>query len=118
MPIFICAFQEYSVHAPVLASRRSRTESVNHIDMKDTRRFPFRLPLRAQVEYSAANSATKAEVSAVVVGPFVDESGKQETRPMAVVPASSRVATGHASDFHSQRNHYDGHRRHHQQPDA
>ena len=68
------------------------TESVNQIDNENYATLPFPPPaLRAQVEYSAANSATKAEVSAVVAGPFVDESGKQKTRPLAVVPAFSVV---------------------------
>jgi LmbE family N-acetylglucosaminyl deacetylase len=68
------------------------TESINQIDNESYATLPFPPPaLRTQVEYSAANSATKAEVSAVVVGPFVDESGKQKTRPLAVVPAFSVV---------------------------
>jgi LmbE family N-acetylglucosaminyl deacetylase len=66
------------------------TESINHIDNESYATLPFPPPaLRAQVEYSAANSATKGEVSAVVVAPFVDESGKPKTRPLAVVPAFS-----------------------------
>jgi LmbE family N-acetylglucosaminyl deacetylase len=68
------------------------TESVNHIDNESYATLPFPPPaLRAQVKYSAANSATKAEVSAVVVASFVDESGKRKTRPLAVVPAFSVV---------------------------
>jgi hypothetical protein len=68
------------------------TESVNHIDNESYATLPFPPPaLRAQVKYSSANSATKAEVSAVVVASFVDESGKRKTRPLAVVPAFSVV---------------------------
>jgi LmbE family N-acetylglucosaminyl deacetylase len=68
------------------------TESVNHIDNESYATLPFPPPaLRTQVKYSAANSATEAEVSAVVVASFVDESGKRKTRPLAVVPAFSVV---------------------------
>ena len=68
------------------------TESVNHIDIDKYATLPFPLPpLRARVEYSVAGGATpaKSEIGATVVTPFVDDSGKELARPLAVVPAFS-----------------------------
>jgi LmbE family N-acetylglucosaminyl deacetylase len=68
------------------------TESINHIDNEKYATLPFPPPaLQARVEYSTESSANRAksEISAAVVAPFVDENGKQSTRPLAIVPAFS-----------------------------
>ncbi len=70
------------------------TESVNHIDNAKYATLPFPPPaLQARVSYTApsANGGTKVEnrIAAVVVTPFVDEAGKERSRPLAVVPAFS-----------------------------
>jgi LmbE family N-acetylglucosaminyl deacetylase len=69
------------------------TESVNHIDDAKYVTLPFPPPvLRARVEYSLAVSGEKSEkngIGATVVTKFVDESGKERARPLAVVPAFS-----------------------------
>jgi LmbE family N-acetylglucosaminyl deacetylase len=70
------------------------TESVNHIDNEKYATLPFPPPaLQARVSYTApsANGGTKVEnrIAAVVVTPFVDEAGKERSRPLAVVPAFS-----------------------------
>jgi LmbE family N-acetylglucosaminyl deacetylase len=69
------------------------TESVNHIDNEKYATLPFPPPaLRARVSYTApSTSGAKVEnqISAVVVTPFVDEAGKERSRPLAVVPAFS-----------------------------
>jgi LmbE family N-acetylglucosaminyl deacetylase len=68
-------------------------ESVNHIDNEKYATLPFPPPaLRARVTYAApSTSGAKVEnrISAVVVTPFVDEAGKERSRPLAVVPAFS-----------------------------
>ncbi len=66
------------------------TESLNHIDNEKYATLPFPPPaMRARVEYSAGGSGMRNGVTAVVVTPFVDEAGKERTRPVAVVPAFS-----------------------------
>jgi LmbE family N-acetylglucosaminyl deacetylase len=67
-------------------------ESVNHIDNEKYATLPFPPPaLRARVEYSVSTTAarTKHSITSVVVTPFVDETGKQRARPLAIVPAFS-----------------------------
>ncbi len=69
------------------------TEAVNHIDNEKYATLPFPPPaLRARVEYSVSGAgATKIAngINAVVVTPFLDDAGKQRTRPLAIVPAFS-----------------------------
>jgi LmbE family N-acetylglucosaminyl deacetylase len=67
-------------------------ESVTHVDNEKYATLPFPPPpLRAQVEYSVTDGGAKTSngIAAVVVTPFLDESGKQRQRPLAVVPAFS-----------------------------
>jgi hypothetical protein len=69
------------------------TEAVNHIDNEKYATLPFPPPaLRARVEYSTTGTGaakTTNGINAVVVTPFLDEAGKQRTRPLAIVPAFS-----------------------------
>jgi LmbE family N-acetylglucosaminyl deacetylase len=74
------------------------TEAVNHIDDEKYVTLPFPPPaLRARVEYSvgaagvkvSAGEGTRNGINAVVVTPFLDDAGKQRTRPLAIVPAFS-----------------------------
>jgi LmbE family N-acetylglucosaminyl deacetylase len=68
------------------------TESINHIDDEKYATLPFPPPpLRAEVNFTVGNApfVTPTSISTVVVTPFVDESGKPRTRPLAVVPAFS-----------------------------
>ena len=71
------------------------TEAVNHIDDERYATLPFPPPaLRARVEYATRGAGaleTRNGISAVVVMPFLDEAGKQRTRPLAIVPALSVV---------------------------
>ena len=66
------------------------TESINHIDDEKYATLPFPPPaLRARVEYApsaAGTRATRNGITTAVVTPFVDEAGKQRTRPLAIVP--------------------------------
>ena len=67
-------------------------EAVNHIDNEKYATLPFPPPaLRARVEYAAgaATAQTRNGINAVVVTPFVDDSGKERTRPLAIVPSFS-----------------------------
>ncbi len=68
-------------------------EAVNHIDNEKYATLPFPPPaLRARVEYSVGGTgAEKARngITSVVVAPFLDDTGKPATRPLAVVPAFS-----------------------------
>ena len=68
-------------------------EAVNHIDNEKYATLPFPPPaLRARVEYSLNTSGdgkTRNGITAAVVTPFVDDAGKTESRPLAVVPAFS-----------------------------
>jgi len=69
------------------------TESLNHIDDDKYATLPFPPPLlRARVEYSVAAAGgvtAKNRIGATVVTPFLDDSGKERARPLAVVPAYS-----------------------------
>jgi LmbE family N-acetylglucosaminyl deacetylase len=69
------------------------TEAVNHIDDEKYVTLPFPPPaLRARVEYSAGATGAAAArngITAVVVTPFLDDAGKNQTRPLAIVPAFS-----------------------------
>jgi LmbE family N-acetylglucosaminyl deacetylase len=66
------------------------TEAVNHIDDPKYATLPFPPPeMRARVEYSAGAEKTRNGITAVVVTPFIDDSGKQRSRPLAIVPAFS-----------------------------
>jgi LmbE family N-acetylglucosaminyl deacetylase len=69
------------------------TDSINHIDNEKYATLPFPPPaLRAHVEYSvsgAGGTKTQNGITAVAVTPFTDESGKQRSRPLAIVPAFS-----------------------------
>src|ERR1700722_20219873 len=68
-------------------------EAVNHIDNEKYVTLPFPPPaLRARIEYAVdagAGEKTRNGIISVVVTPFLDEEGKPETRPLAVVPAFS-----------------------------
>jgi len=69
------------------------TESVNHIDNEKYATLPFPPPaLRARVTYavpSTSGANVENRIAALVVTPFVDEAGKERSRPLAVVPAFS-----------------------------
>jgi LmbE family N-acetylglucosaminyl deacetylase len=66
------------------------TDSLNHVDNEKYATLPFPPPaLRTRVEYSAGAAKTRNGINAVVVTPFVDDSGRQRTRPLAIVPAFS-----------------------------
>ena len=69
------------------------TEAVNHIDDEKYATLPFPPPaLRARVEYATGGTgaaATRNGITAVVVTPFLDDAGKQRSRPLAIVPAFS-----------------------------
>jgi LmbE family N-acetylglucosaminyl deacetylase len=69
------------------------TESINHIDNERYATLPFPPPpLRAQVKYTVANGGSvraTCEVAAVVATPFIDDSGKPRSQPLAIVPAFS-----------------------------
>jgi LmbE family N-acetylglucosaminyl deacetylase len=70
------------------------TEAVNHIDDEKYATLPFPPPaLRARVEYSVSRAAggasTRNGITTVVVTPFLDDAGKQRSRPLAIVPAFS-----------------------------
>ena len=68
-------------------------EAINHIDDEKYATLPFPPPaLRARVEYSVSTGGaakTRSGITAAVVTPFVDDAGKAESRPLAVVPAFS-----------------------------
>jgi LmbE family N-acetylglucosaminyl deacetylase len=68
-------------------------ESVNHIDNEKYATLPFPPPaLRARVMYSAVGlDSLRAQnsISTVVVARFTDDAGKEQTPPLAVVPALS-----------------------------
>ncbi len=68
------------------------TESINHIDDPEYLTLPFPPPpLRARVTYSLADdrSTTQISIEQPVVAEFLDESGKETARPLAIVPAFS-----------------------------
>ncbi|MGO9083908.1 MAG: NEW3 domain-containing protein [Candidatus Sulfotelmatobacter sp.] len=67
------------------------TDSLNHVDEEKYATLPFPPPaLRARVEYAMGGAGgVRNGIDAVVVTPFVDDAGKQRTRPLAIVPAFS-----------------------------
>jgi len=69
------------------------TESINHIDNENHATLPFPPPaLRARVEYSVGGRGEGRAhngITTPVVTPFLDETGKQRSRPLAIVPAFS-----------------------------
>ena len=66
------------------------TEAVNQIDDPKYATLPFPPPeMRARVEYAAGAEKTRNGINAVVVTPFIDDEGKQRSRPLAIVPAFS-----------------------------
>ena len=69
------------------------TEAVNHIDDEKYATLPFPPPaLRARIEYApsgAGDAGTRNGITTAVVTPFLDDAGKQRTRPLAIVPAFS-----------------------------
>jgi LmbE family N-acetylglucosaminyl deacetylase len=69
------------------------TESVTHIDNEKYATLPFPPPpMRAHVDYSVesgSKSGTSNGITTVVVTPFLDETGKPRSRPLAIVPAFS-----------------------------
>ncbi len=70
------------------------TESVNHIDDEKYVTLPFPPPmLQARVGYSLSaptgQSQGKTSIRAVVTTRFVDDTGTERARPLAVVPAFS-----------------------------
>ena len=68
-------------------------ESVNHIDDEKYATLPFPPPaLRARVQYSVSEGAaakTRTGITSVVATPFMNEAGKTEKRPLAIVPVFS-----------------------------
>lgn len=68
-------------------------DSLNHIDNEKYATLPFPPPaLQARVEYSLAGGSeakTHNGIDAVVATPFIDEAGKELSRPLAVAPAFS-----------------------------
>jgi len=68
-------------------------ESLNQIDDEEYATLPFPPPvLRARAEYSMtrpAGAAVKNSIGAIVVAPYVDETGAERARTLAVVPAFS-----------------------------
>ena len=69
------------------------TESINHVDNETYATLPFPPPaLQARVEYSTGGPNephSRNGVSGVVVTPFLDDTGKEQARPLAIVPAFS-----------------------------
>jgi LmbE family N-acetylglucosaminyl deacetylase len=67
-------------------------DSLNHIDNEKYATLPFPPPaLRARVVYVASGEGMKTGngIDAVVETPFLDNAGKQYSRPLAIVPAFS-----------------------------
>ena len=67
------------------------TDSINHIDNEKYATLPFPPPvLRARVEYAIAGGERgESAIGATVVATFLDGNGKEQARPVAVVPAFS-----------------------------
>jgi len=69
------------------------TESVTHIDNEKYATLPFPPPaIRARVEYAtkeANATATRNGIAVPVVTPYRDDSGKERSRTLAIVPAFS-----------------------------
>lgn len=67
------------------------TDSIHHVDIEKYATLPFPPPaLQARVEYSVgAENRVRNGISGPVVTPFLDTTGKQRSRTLAVVPAFS-----------------------------
>ena len=68
------------------------TESVNHVDDEKYATLPFPPPvLRARARYAVSDGGktVENEITTTVVTLFVDDAGKEQARPLAVVPAFS-----------------------------
>jgi LmbE family N-acetylglucosaminyl deacetylase len=69
------------------------TDGIHHVDNEEYAALPFPPPaLQARVEYKVAGAGeTRAHngITVPVVTPFLDDAGKQRSRPLAVVPAFS-----------------------------
>jgi LmbE family N-acetylglucosaminyl deacetylase len=69
------------------------TDSIHHIDNEKYATLPFPPPaLKARMEYSigaAGGNHTRNGIAEPVVTPFLESSGKQYSRPLAIVPAFS-----------------------------
>ena len=69
------------------------TESIHHVDNEKYATLPFPPPaLQARVEYfvgGAGRGGTRNGSTVPVITPFLDSSGKQRSRPLAIVPAFS-----------------------------
>ncbi len=69
------------------------TDSINHIDNEKYATLPFPPPaLKAEVEYSVGSvkeGRARNGIAVPVVTPFTDDSGKQRSRTLAVVPSFS-----------------------------
>jgi LmbE family N-acetylglucosaminyl deacetylase len=69
------------------------TDSLHHVDREEYATLPFPPPaLQARIEYSvgdAKEGRTRNGIAVPVVTPFIDDSGKQRSRPLAIVPAVS-----------------------------
>ncbi len=88
--------QDATYTRPYWHRENPETDALNHIDNEKYATLPFPPPaLRARLEYSVAESASNGEhkvknsIQATVVTPFISESGKEDARPLAVVPAFS-----------------------------
>ncbi len=66
------------------------TESITHVDNEKYATLPFSPPaLRARVEYAAKEAngtATRNGITVPVVTPYLDASGKERSRTLAIVP--------------------------------
>jgi LmbE family N-acetylglucosaminyl deacetylase len=69
------------------------TDGIHHVDNEEYATLPFPPPsLQARVEYSVGDpkeGRTRNGIAVPVVTPFIDDAGKQRSRPLAVVPAFS-----------------------------
>ncbi len=87
------------------------TEAINHIDDEKYATLPFPPPaLRARVEYAVKQpngTATRNGITVPVVTPYIDDSGKEHSRTLAIVPDFSVMlepgtqvfSTHNGSDF-------------------
>ena len=94
MPISACACRKMrSTRAPTgIATIQTPKQSITSIT-KSMRRFPSRLRhcahalnMRLQAH---GDAGTRNGITTAVVTPFLDDAGKQRTRPLAIVPAFS-----------------------------
>ena len=69
------------------------TDSIHHVDNEEYATLPFPPPsLQARIEYSVGETRegrARNGIAVPVVTPFVDDAGKQQARPLAVVPVFS-----------------------------